>query len=346
MWPSAFLRARLLARPRSFDVEAAGEGDPALAAALRARFGDGARIVPLGPSTLSDDTQGRARVLGVALPWPGVHRMRVVSTDEGERELAFPLAGVTRAAPLRLRAREGRVVVFDVDRDPVQLGPRSGWKGASTDIAVTWGPLPARRIPCPSLLRDLFVRHVGAGNAMWLAVWFLASLASGSAGPLLAAASYVHYALYAVTLRARGQVAFVEFVRDALLFKGVSMACLVAVYLAWPSLSWPSLVLIVLGVAVSSWAAATLGFRRTYFGVELGLVPPRRIASGPYALLPHPMILGAVVALVGHALQPAARAAWPWLVPLHILCYLAHLAQEALPAPRRGPRPGVPSRAS
>jgi len=342
---SAFLRAHLLARPRSLDVEAEEPGDPALAAALRARFGAGQRIVPLGPSALPEDTHLGARVLGVALPWPGVHRLRVVATEEGERELTFPLAGVTRAAPLRLRARPGRLIVFDVDRDLVQVAPPAKWRGSCTDVAVTWLPLPSRRTPRPIVLRDLFVRHVGAANAAWLAAWLLVALACGSAGPFLAAASYVHYALYGVTLRARGEVAFAEFVRDALLFKGVSMACLVAVYLAWPALSWPSLVLVALGVTVSSWAAATLGFRRTYFGVELGLVPPRRLVSGPYAILPHPMILGAVVALVGHALQPAARAAWPWLVPLHVACYLAHLAQEVFGAPR-GALPGAPSRTS
>ena len=39
------------------------------------------------------------------------------------------------------------------------------------------------------------------------------------------------------------------------------------------------------------------------------------------------------------------RASGPWLVPLHVACYLAHFAQEVLTAPRV-PLPGSPSCAS
>jgi hypothetical protein len=329
---------RLLARPRALAVSAEGARDEPVIAAIRARFGARAQIVALGPSALPVEGLSRATVLGRALQWPGVHRLRVVSTHAGERELRFPLAGVSDAAPLTLRARPGSVVVFDVDRDPVAMDAAPSWQGECVDVAVTWGPRPlppaARR-----RARDVIVRHVGVGNAAWLAGLLAASLALDTVAPLLVGASYVHYLVYLATFRARGRVAYAEFLRDAVVFKSASMACLAYVYLRWPALSWPSIALVALGVAVSSWAAAELGLVRTYFGEELGLVASRRVRSGPYAFLPHPMILGALVALVGHFLQPAARAAWPWLVPGHVLLYLLHLGQEVVgrgAAPRAG----------
>jgi hypothetical protein len=67
---------------------------------------------------------------------------------------------------------------------------------------------------------------------------------------------------------------------------------------------------------------------RTYFGAELGIVPPARIEAAPYGLVPHPMILGSLIALLGVQLQPELRAAHPWLAPAHAALYLIHLAQE------------------
>jgi protein-S-isoprenylcysteine O-methyltransferase Ste14 len=89
-----------------------------------------------------------------------------------------------------------------------------------------------------------------------------------------------------------------------------------------------SMSLVGIGVALSMWAASTLGFERTYFAVELGLVPPSRVGSGPYGLVPHPMITGAVIALLGAHISPGLAEAWPRLVPGHVALYLVHLAQE------------------
>lgn len=94
--------------------------------------------------------------------------------------------------------------------------------------------------------------------------------------------------------------------------------------------------MIVAGVALSVRAAQVLGLERTYFGVELGRVAPTRIDRFPYGTIPHPMILGAVVALVGVGVQPGVYASWPWLAPAHVVAYSLHLAQEVLASmPRR-----------
>ena len=60
----------------------------------------------------------------------------------------------------------------------------------------------------------------------------------------------------------------------------------------------------------------------------LGLCQPKWITAFPYSLgLPHPMIVGSIIGLLGAHLQPAFRTACPWLVPAHIACYFVHLMQ-------------------
>jgi hypothetical protein len=82
------------------------------------------------------------------------------------------------------------------------------------------------------------------------------------------------------------------------------------------------------GFALAGLAARRIGWQRTYFAEELGLLPPIRIRAFPYGVVPHPMILGALVGLIGIALYAPFRAAWPWLVPVHVALYGVVLAQE------------------
>ena len=79
-------------------------------------------------------------------------------------------------------------------------------------------------------------------------------------------------------------------------------------------------------------ATARLGLARTYFGTELGFVPPRWIVGFPYGYLPHPMIVGqlgafAVVAWWWRSQLSAANAT---LLAVHATCYTVHLMQEIL----------------
>ena len=60
-----------------------------------------------------------------------------------------------------------------------------------------------------------------------------------------------------------------------------------------------------------------------YFGIELGVVEAdyKFVTKFPYNVLPHPMILGQVVALFGVHVAPQVSRARPLLVPIHIaLC--------------------------
>ena len=66
-------------------------------------------------------------------------------------------------------------------------------------------------------------------------------------------------------------------------------------------------------------AVRALGWDRTYYGVELGAVAPRRIQNFPYNGVPHPMHLGIMLQLAGlYALSPAFTQAYPYLIPGHM----------------------------
>merc|ERR1711937_981537 len=81
-----------------------------------------------------------------------------------------------------------------------------------------------------------------------------------------------------------------------------------------------SLVLIIAGYFVSLCATAALGVDGTYFGIELGVVKAdyKFVTKFPYNVLPHPMILGQVVALLGLHVVPQVGAARPYLIPIHV----------------------------
>ena len=66
----------------------------------------------------------------------------------------------------------------------------------------------------------------------------------------------------------------------------------------------------------------------TYFGIELGVVKAdyKFVTKFPYNVLPHPMILGQVVALLGYVV-PQVGAARPYLIPIHVALYLIHMTQ-------------------
>ena len=94
-----------------------------------------------------------------------------------------------------------------------------------------------------------------------------------------------------------------------LLFKSIALMQLFALYASplWkettcepvPCFRPDSLVLIVAGYFASLCATAAKGADGTYFGIELGVVKAdyKFVTKSPYNVLPHPMILGQVVAL-------------------------------------------------
>lgn len=188
-------------------------------------------------------------------------------------------------------------------------------------------------------------KYLGFGNLLCYLVLGAAAYETESYAVFLYGTQFLHYARYVSTFYVRKDVAFGAFKRDVLLFKTVALLQLFALYAAPflpggdastcsaadPCFRPDSLVLICAGYFVSIAATAALGVDGTYFGIELGHVEAdyKFVQKFPYNCVPHPMILGQVVALVGVGVVPQVRTARPLLVPCHVLLYLVHLAQEA-----------------
>jgi hypothetical protein len=181
--------------------------------------------------------------------------------------------------------------------------------------------------------------------------------------------SWVHYLKYIHQYYFRGATGnlalYKAWKRDVLLYKTISLCNLGFIYLSpyfntssnsfgWTSLDFVSLVMICVGYFISISATQALGVDGTYFGIELGFVKAdyNFVQAFPYNVIPHPMILSQVFALLGffkvqhvHSLALGGGAAgyrsglltigaesgldgWWWLIPIHILLYFIHCTQE------------------
>ena len=175
---------------------------------------------------------------------------------------------------------------------------------------------------------ELVVRYVGWTNLIFVALMGLIAWQLGRVEWFLATTSFVHYGIYVGAFSEKRRVSFGTFIRNAVFFKTVSMISLATAYLLCFQGEWLSLAIVVMGFGVSMLATFALGLPRTYFSAELGLEPHKRIEQFPYGYIPHPMILGAIVALLGMLLVPSFASAFGWLIAGHVACYVCVLAQE------------------
>ena len=75
-------------------------------------------------------------------------------------------------------------------------------------------------------------------------------------------------------------------------------------------------------------ATNAIGIDRTYFGSELGLVKPKWIEAFPYNTIPHPMIVGQIIGLLGIYKAKHVHTLSPFVIPVHIMLYVTHMLQE------------------
>jgi hypothetical protein len=175
---------------------------------------------------------------------------------------------------------------------------------------------------------EFIVRRVGWSNLAYVTLIALASALVGRPQIFLLGTSFIHYLMYIGTFAERGRVAFGRFRRNVTFFKTLSLAQLAACYWYFFEFNPLSLALLVAGFGLATLAYRALGPERTFFGAELGFCPPGRVTAFPYNLVPHPMVVGAMVGLLGIELLAPLRAAIPWLVPAHLAFYALHLLQE------------------
>jgi hypothetical protein len=175
-----------------------------------------------------------------------------------------------------------------------------------------------------TFLYPLFERYVGVLNLLVVVLFWCVS--SGHPTERVYLFSFVHYFLYVVAYTFRA-VEPGRFARDASLFQLIALVALGYEYVR-TGFDAPSLAIAALGFGLSGLAFLRLGSDRSYFGAELGGVPPKRVTGFPYGVVPHPMIVGKLVGFAGLALDGPFRAAWWPLLLGHVACYVVVLCQE------------------
>jgi len=144
----------------------------------------------------------------------------------------------------------------------------------------------------------------------------------------MAATSFTHYCMYIATYHHRTGINFGVFKRNVVFFKTIALTHLCWNYAANFTYDPVSLAMLVVGYSLSTAATLALGIDQTYFGVELGVMKPNFVGGFPYNCVPHPMIVGSIVGLLGFHKMASFRAELPYLVPVHCLMYLTHMVQE------------------
>lgn len=168
------------------------------------------------------------------------------------------------------------------------------------------------------------VIYVGLAGALWLA--------TGTYEVFFYLTSFNHYFRYMSTFYVRRGIDFGSFKRDVLLFKTMALTQIFYHYLKPKTFPFAfdliSVLMIASGYTVSMLATNALGLDRTYFAAELGLVPPKWIDQFPYGYIPHPMIVSQMWALLGFFKAAHFRHDWPYVIPIHLALYFAHMMQE------------------
>ena len=149
------------------------------------------------------------------------------------------------------------------------------------------------------------------------------------------ALSYWHYGLYALAFFWR-DVSLERFRFDAMLLKAMALAALavacVSPIFAHPIAAvWPNpmaLIAMIAGFGLNMIAARALGSDRTYYGFEIGGLAPLRITAFPYSWIPHPMLLGNMLAFGGLLLDAGFRQEWWPLALAHLLMNFLILVME------------------
>lgn len=185
---------------------------------------------------------------------------------------------------------------------------------------------------------------IGQRNLVYLLLAAIASYITGNHFLFFMMTSFIHYVRYISTYYYRSEIDYGSFKRDVLMFKTLALTQLFLVYLfpgfmaknvfgcEYQSFEFDivSIIMIASGFCMSVLATQALGIDRTYFGVELGFYEYKRTNQFPYGPygIPHPMIVSQIWAMIGFYKAAHLRFMLPYAVPIHVLLYLTHMAQE------------------
>jgi hypothetical protein len=176
-----------------------------------------------------------------------------------------------------------------------------------------------------------------SSTACLIATMLLTSRLAALHAMAVYALSFWHYLFYWWAYR-HGVVQPARFRRNAILMKSLALIALASAYLTQPwswssAWHWSSALVIGAGFMLNLAAARVLGYTRTYYGAELGELPPQRVTSFPYSVVSHPMLVGNMVAFGGTLLHPGFRKAWWPLAVLHVALNGALIVMETSVTP-------------
>lgn len=144
--------------------------------------------------------------------------------------------------------------------------------------------------------------------------------------PGVYALSFLYYGLYWLAYR-HAAVPPAAFRREAVFAKSLALAALGYVYSSAPA-DWLSLTVVTSGFLLNASAARVLGADRTYYGRELGAVPPKWSSAFPYSVVPHPMLFGNIAAFGGTLINTGFRETWWPLAATHVMLNIGLLVME------------------
>lgn len=176
----------------------------------------------------------------------------------------------------------------------------------------------------------MFEMHVGWPNLTYM----LATYAMGPTAFLILT-SFRHYCVYISTFAFREPaVAHGFLMRDAKFYKSVALSHMARRLLPLVSLPGdiPGLLMATVGFTITILATIQLGMVRTYFGSELGFVKPEWVSGFPYNTIPHPMIVGQLVAWssILYWFNGRIDQETTLLIGGHMSFYTIHMVQEML----------------
>eukprot|EP00934_Nitzschia_sp_Nitz4_P002776 Nitzschia sp. Nitz4//scaffold2_size372955//351476//353233//NITZ4_000477-RA/size372955-processed-gene-0.549-mRNA-1//-1//CDS//3329546940//2766//frame0 len=177
---------------------------------------------------------------------------------------------------------------------------------------------------------SIFELFIGWNNL----VYVLCAYAMGPT-PFLLLTSFRHYLVYMCTFAYRSPpVAHGVLMRDAKFFKTVALLHMSRRILPLVKIpeDLPGVALAAVGFGITILATMQLGMVRTYFGSELGFVKPEWITGFPYNTIPHPMIVGQLIAWSGilYWFQDRLSQETMMLIGGHMSFYTLHMVQEML----------------
>lgn len=176
----------------------------------------------------------------------------------------------------------------------------------------------------------LFVMNIGWSNLTYV----VAAFALGEF-PFLILTSFRHYCVYISTFAYRSPpVAHGFLMRDCKFYKTLALMHLSKRLLPLIQLpdDLPGVAMAVIGFSITILATVQLGMVRTYFGSELGFVKPSWVSGFPYNTIPHPMIVGQLIAYssILYWFQEKLAFETVALIGTHMSFYTFHMVQEML----------------